>query len=477
MNLEFGTDAANFMQSDFYVDDGLKSVPSVDGTTARQRNKYLKGTSSLYRLDPFLDNQGIMRVGGRIRRAANNPSFNHPMILPRKHHITNLIIRHFHKHVQHQGRGMTTNEIRSNGFWIVGCSSAVAHHIKQCVLCRKLRSGVSHQKMSDLPEDRLEPAPPFTYCGVNFFGPWTIKGGRKELKRYGVLFTCMGCRAIHLETVITMETDSFINALRRFLLIRGPIRKLRSDQGTNLVGAKNELERALSEIDNTQVQQFLLKQGCSYFRFNMNVPSASHMGGSWERHVRTVRSSLSSLLDEAGLQLNDESLRTLMCEAAAIVNSRPLTVDSLYDVTSLEPLTPNHLLTLKSKVILPPPGEFLRADVYARRRWRRVQHLANEFWTRWKKEFLQTLQLRRKWVQPKRDLHIGDIVIINDSNLPRNQWKLARVEKTFSSKDNKVRSVQLAIADHSLDEKGKRTRPISFLKCPIHKLVLLLEKE
>ena len=132
-----------------------------------------------------------------------------------------------------------------------------------------------------------------------------------------------------------------IDALRGFLSIRGPIRQLRSDQGTNLVGAKNELERALSEIDDTQVQQFLLEQGCDYFRFNMNVPSASHMGGSWERQIRTVRSILSSLLDEAGFQLNDESLRTLMCEAAAIVNSCPLTVGRLYDATSLEPLTPN----------------------------------------------------------------------------------------------------------------------------------------
>ena len=136
----------------------------------------------------------------------------------------------------------------------------------------------------------------------------------------------------------------------------------------------------------------------------MNVSSASHMGGSWERHIRTVRSIISSLLDEAGLQLNDESLRTLMCEAPAIANSRPLAVDNLYDVISLEPLTPKYLLTLKLKVILPPPSEFLRADVYARRRWRRVQHLANEIWTHWKKEFLQTLHLRTKWVQPKRDL-------------------------------------------------------------------------
>ena len=119
---------------------------------------------------------------------------------------------------------MTANEIRSNGFWIVGCSSALAHYIKQYVFCRKLRGGVLHQKMADLPEDRLEPVPPFTYCGVDFLGPWAIKEGRKELMRYGVLFTCMGCRAIHLETVNTMETDPFLNAFRRFLSIRGPIR-------------------------------------------------------------------------------------------------------------------------------------------------------------------------------------------------------------------------------------------------------------
>ena len=217
---------------------------------------------------------------------------------------------------------------------------------------------------------------------------WSMDNQRRQERTEEIRCSvyCMGCRTIHLETVNTTETDSFINALRRFLSIRGPIRQLRSDQGTNLVGAKNELERALSETDDTQVQQFLLKQGCDYFRFNMNVPSASNMGGSLERHIRTVRNIMSSLLDEAGLQLNDESRRTLMCEAAAIVNGRPLTVDSLYDATSLEPLTPNHLLTLKSKVILPPQGEFLRADVYARRRWRRLQHLANESWTRWKKE-------------------------------------------------------------------------------------------
>ena len=129
----------------------------------------------------------------------------------------------------------------------------------------------------------------------------------------------------------------------------------------------------------------------------MNVPAASHMGGVWERQIRTVRSVLFSLLASNGSQLDDESLRTLMCEVESIVNSQPLTVNQLADPDSPAPLTPNHLLTMKSKVLLAPPGTFEPADIYACRRWRRVQHLANEFWSRWRKEFLLSLQERQKW--------------------------------------------------------------------------------
>ena len=94
------------------------------------------------------------------------------------------------------------------------------------------------QKMSDLPEDRMSDVPPFTYCAVDFFGPFSIKEGRKEIKRYSVLFTCLAMRAVHIETTVWLTTDSFINALRRFISIRGNIRLLRSDCGTNIVGFK-----------------------------------------------------------------------------------------------------------------------------------------------------------------------------------------------------------------------------------------------
>ena len=202
----------------------------------------------------------------------------------------------------------------------------------------------------------------------------------------------MASRATHLETANSLETDSFINALRRFINRRGPIRQLRSVQGTNLVGARNELTQALGEMDQEKIITKLLEEQCDWFSFKMNIPAASHMGGVWEQQIRSVHNVLSSSLQDNRKQLDDESLSTLMSEAEAIVNSCPLTVNQLADPDSSSPLTSNHLLTMKSKVVLAPPGAFQPADVYCRKRWRRVQHLANEFWTHWKKEFLLSLQ-------------------------------------------------------------------------------------
>ena len=393
----------------------------------------------------------------------------HPIILPRRSHVTELIIAHFHEKIRHQGRGMTTNEIRQNGFWIVGCSSAVYSFVSRCVTCRRHRSKTQHQKMSDLPVDRIQPEPPFTYSGVDFFGPFYIKEGRKELKRYGVLFTCMSCGAVHLETAAY--------ALRRFISIRGKVRQLRSDRGTHFVGSARELKEAMKEMDDSHLQHYPSILGCNYIDFRLNVPSASHMGGVWERQIRTVRNVLSSLMHDFGASLDDEALRTFFYEAMAIVNSRPLTVESLNDPLAAEPLTPNHLLTMKSKIILPPPGNFQKTDIYCRKRWRRVQHLANEFWNRWKREYLPTLQPRSKWCTPRRNFTRGDIVMIKDDNLPRNAWQLGEVISAVTSKDGLVRAVKIAVGVRTLDGNGRRNKPLSIVERPIHKIVLLLESE
>ena len=224
-------------------------------------------------------------------------------------------------------------------------------------------------------------------------------------------------------------------------------------------------------VENKNNKSSLLKEQCDWITFKIYVPSASHMGGVWERQIRTVQNILSSLLQDNAKQLDDESLRTLMCEAEAIVNSRPLTINQLTDSDSTELRTPSHLLTMKSKVLLSPPGQFEPANMHAQKRWRHVQHLVNEFWTRWRKEYLLSLQERRKWSRSCQNLCVGDIVMVKDINVSRNTWQLARVTIVYPSK------VKVALSDGSLDQRGKRSGPLRYLERPMQKLVLLMEAE
>ena len=187
------------------------------------------------------------------------------------------------------------------------------------------------------------------------------------------------------------------------------------------------------------------------------------MGGAWERLVRTVRKVLSGLLQEHGTQLDRESFHTLICEVEAIVNSRPLTSFS-GDTKDSEPLTPSHILTGRTRVIAPPPGIFDRNDLYVRRRWRRVQYLANLFWSRWKNEFLLLQQQRQKWERPQRNMCQGDVVLIKDETGPRNTWPLGLVTSTETDKVGLVRVVMV------------KTQT-SNMRRPINKLVLLVPND
>ena len=426
----------------------------------KEKKALLKKTSSLNALDPYLDAIGVLRVGGRITKANLADGLKNPVILPKTGHITELIIRHAHEKTYHSGRGVTLNELRSNGYWIINGNAAVRRFISRCVRCRYIRGTTGEQKMANLPNSRVEPAPPFSYCAVDCFGPWYVKEGRREGKRYGTLFTCMASRTIHIEVAHFMETDSFLQALRRVIARRGPIRELRSDQGTNFVGAENELNRALQEMDDEKIKAELLKHNIDWIR---NPATASNFGGAWERQIRSVRNIMTALMKQHGHSPDDESLRTLLCEVEAVVNSRPLTTDTLSDPLSLLPLTPSTLLTGKSKLILPPPGKFQREDVYGKRRWRRVQHIANEFWSRWSKEYLQSLQARQKWTRQRRNYTEGDIVLLKDDNTCRNKWPMAKVIAARRDDQDQVRSVTVQSATGSV------------LSRPVNKLVLLLE--
>ena len=184
--------------------------------------------------------------------------------------------------------------------------------ISSCVTCRRNRAPSEDQKMADLPL-----ASPFTYVGVDFFGPYVTKEGRKECKRYGALFTCLVSRAVHIEVA-----NSVLNALRRFITRQGPVREIRSDNVTNFVGTMRELREAMDEMDHNEITEKLRQQ---HIDWKFNLPAASHMGGVWERQIRTTRRILNTLLREHGSRLDDESLHTLMCEVESIIKTRPIT--------------------------------------------------------------------------------------------------------------------------------------------------------
>ena len=388
-----------------------------------------------------------------------------------------MIFLCYHNEVCHLGKGITHNHLRRNGYWDFGGSSTVAGYFRKCVLRKKRCGSNLKQKMANLAYEGLAEEPPFTYCGVDLFGPFNIKKRRSILKRHGVLFTCLYSGAIHLETGNSLDTSSFLDALRRFLGRRGPMQQLHLDCGTNIVGTDNALKKAFDEMDNKKIGEFLRRRNCDLFPFKFNIPCSSHMGGVWERQIRTVRSVLTPLLVQYGSSFDDETFRTLLVEVENIVNSRPLSVDNINDPEYLEPLIPNHLPTMKSKLLLPPPGRFQKPDLYVRQKWRRMQYLANQFRLRWRKEYVQSLHRRNKWLSAKRNLKESDIVLLSGDNLQRNQWPLARIETVLCGSDGLVRKVRLHIGNRNLGNNGKPGASTKCLDTPVYRLVLLLSDD
>ncbi|XP_033979973.1 uncharacterized protein LOC117477426 [Trematomus bernacchii] len=407
-----------------------------DGQTWSKQN-------TLEKLNPFVDKDGLLRVGGRLSSAELSEEEKHPLIIPRNHHIATLLVRYFHEKVAHQGRHFTEGAIRAAGYWIVGSKHLVSSVIHKCVTCRKLRGRLEDQKMADLPADRLTPESPFTNVGLDVFGPWLVmtrrtRGGAADSKRWALLFTCMSTRAVHIELIESMSTDSFINALRRFFSVRGPAKLLRSDRGTNFVGASKELR---INTDDTLIRKYLQEKGCSWV---FNPPHASHMGGSWERLIGVARRILDAMLLQTGpVRLTHEVLSTFMAEVMAIINARPLvSVSTDPDMPAV--LTPSMLLTQKMSAVSAPPGNFDTAQLLGKQ-WKQVQCLADTFWKRWKGEYLSTLQSRRKWTQDKPNVKEGDVVLLKGSQAHRNEWPMGLVVKTFPSSDKRVRKVEVWI--------------------------------
>ena len=412
--------------------------------------------SHLISLNPFLDPAGVLRVGGRLQNSNLNSDERHPIILPGKSHVAQLIVRSCHEDNSHQGRLITEGAVRSKGFWIVGAKRLVNSTVYHCVRCRKLRGKEQQQLMANLPTDRVVSEPPFTNIGVDVFGPWDViarktRGGQANNKRWAALFICMSTRAVHIEVLETMTSSSFVNALRRLVAVRGKVKTIRSDQGTNFTGA-----------------EVTAKSMGITWRFN--PPHSSHMGGLWERAIGMSRRILDSMLtDPANLgTLTHEVLVTLMAEVAAILNSRPITTVS-GDSEDPMVLSPALLLTHKNfdSSGQEPCGNIDIKDIY-RDQWKRVQYLSQLFWTKWKRDYLATLQSRQKWQESARNVAKGDIVLLKDKTLCRGEWPLARVTETVPSEDGKVRKVTVKVFKNGQSRLYER---------PVTEVVMILEQD
>ena len=222
---------------------------------------------------------------------------------------------------------------------LVGATPLVKKVIRHCITCRRRDAQPCHQLEADLPLDRITPhEPAFTSVGVDYFDPFAVKRGRGREKRYGCMFTCLTTRAVHIETADTLDTDSFLNYLYRFMVRRGESCLLRSDNGSNFVGAERKLRKEIEAWNKERIQEAMSQRG---IRWLFNPPAASHMGGVWEHQIRSVRRILSTIMTEQ--VPTSEMLTTLLVIAEGIINNRPLTPAS-DDPNDLEPLTPNHLL-------------------------------------------------------------------------------------------------------------------------------------
>ena len=399
-------------------------------------SKVLKN-SSLRKLCPFIAH-GVLRVGGRIHKAYIPYEMKHPVILPPHHHVTKLIILSYHLRNGHSGVLHTLSDTRER-FWIINGNAAVRRVLHDCYKCRLLNAAPGKQVMSPLPEFRVSSGcPAFTSVGLDYAGPIFSKVGRSLAKRYLCVFTCMATRAVHLEIAHSLDTQSCLQALQRFIGRRGSPRDVYSDNGSNFVGAARELKEAISKWNQSLINKTLCQKGISW---HFNPPAASHQGGVWERVIRSVRRILTALAGER--VLTDECLSTFVTEVERILNDRPISAVSS-DSRDLKALTPNSLLLGNINPVV-PPNVFIKAEGY-RNSWKLVHWLADEFWRRWLKSYLPQLQQRQKWLKPHRNLAPGDLVLVCDEQCRRGQWPKAIVEEVYPGDDGYVRVAKVKTA-------------------------------
>nr|XP_034828792.1 uncharacterized protein LOC117986080 [Maniola hyperantus] len=420
----------------------IKQVQNLEfGDELKKLNTkgHLTKGSLLYTLHPFCDQNGIVRVGGRIEHASASFDERHPIIMPSKSHLTQLLVADAHTKTMHGGPQLMLNHLRTK-YWIIRARDQVKKHFRKCVVCLR-HSKVTNQLMGQLPEARLKPSKPFKSAGVDYAGPINIRfspgRGSKSYKGYICLFVCMVTRAIHLEAVTDLSAKGFIAAFRRFTSRRGHCQDLHSDNGSNFVKANKELQAMLNDAKSELPREIAHLLTLENTRWHFIPPQSPNFGGLWEAGVRSVKTHLKKVIGDSTLTY--EELSTALTQIEACLNSRPLSVLS-DDPNDPLPLTPGHFL-VGEPLLNVSDVNYCNKNISGIERWNVTQKMVNEFWKRWSKEYLLNLSHRYKWNSKKPEPDVNDIVVLRDDFLPPSKWLLGKIIAKHPGRDMLTRVV------------------------------------
>ena len=388
-------------------------------------------SGQLEKLDPLTDSEGILRVGGRVDKTIATYDTRHPVLLSRDHWTSKLIMRQAHQY-GHSGVAATVAKVRRR-YWIVRAHSLAKH---ECVFCKKSQAQCETQKMADLPEIRLAPyTPPFYNTACDYFGPYHVKIGRnKSTKHYGVVFTCLNTRAIHLEMAVDYSAMEFIQVLRRFFAVRGKPALILSDNGTQLVGAERELREMIEGWQKEKLKEFAAEKG---IKWQFITPTAPHQNGCAEAMVKSCKRAIKKAIGDN--KLTPFELYTCFLEIANLINQRPIGRVST-DPNKGTYLCPNDILLGRASSEI-PQGPF-RETRDPRKRVEFVQRIVDDFWKHWQRDVFPALVPRRKWNADRRNVRVN-VVFVENPNVVRGNWTIGKVIEVFPGKDSKVRNVRV----------------------------------
>lgn len=311
--------------------------------TALKNGKKITGKSKIQPLKPIMDQDGILRVGGRLERSELDYEMKHPAIIPNESRLAKLFMNYAHRMTMHGGVQVSTHFIRQK-YWIPKLRSELRNCIHHCVVCVRLNARLQDQLMSDLPADRIQIGKPFLQTGVDYAGPFNCKLVDKDgqelivVKCWIVVFVCLKTRAIHLELVTELTSIAFIRCYERFIARRGRCQRMYSDNGTCFVGAEKPIRLAMDSWLKQSTLDHIHGKGTEW-RFM--APAAPHQGGIYEAAVKSMKHHLKRVV---GLQiLTYDQFTTFLSQVEAILNSRPLHPLS-DDPNDMQALTPGHFL-------------------------------------------------------------------------------------------------------------------------------------